>query len=84
MADQDYIPTKDVLKQDRLVLMRRYYEAHPEELKVVLKEEIDATLEPVRARMDELQGQIVFILHRIDKLHNIKPTPKKRTIGTEL
>ena len=79
-----YTPTNDELAQDRQLLMQRYYEAHPEEVEKVLQEQMEAMLVPLRKRMDELQGQIVFILHRIDTLHHIKPMPKKKTKGVEL
>jgi len=72
-----YIPNKDELAHDRQVLMQKYYEVHSEEVEKVLQEQLDAMLEPLRARMDLMQGQIVYIQHRIDKLHKIKSTPKK-------
>ena len=84
-----YIPNelnKDELACDRRVLMQRYYEAHPEEVERIfqakLDEMVDSVIKPLRARMDLLQGQLIYIHARIDKLHNIQP--KKKTKGVEL
>jgi len=76
-----YIPhelNKDELACDRRVLMQRYYAAHPEEVEKVLQEEMDAMLVPLRTRMDLMQGQIVYIQHRIDELYEHKTTRGER------
>ena len=70
---------------DLETLLQRYYEAHPEEVERVLQakldEMVDSVIKPLRARMDLLQGQLIYIHARIDKLHNIQP---KKTKGVEV